>query len=106
MDTAARQAEPAPSNVLPLTGTIMRDGPAASTELERKRAIIFRAFELTATQLENDAEKIETNAIIGEHPIKRRYEMLHTSESLRVAASWLRGALLPQPTPDTAQPKE
>lgn len=112
MDTAASavSADPVCDNVVALTDDIMRDGPAAQTELERKRKIMLRAFELTAGQMEHDAAQIETSAFVAEHPLKQRYEMLHTSESLRIAAGWLRGALLPpaqplDPTQHNHQPK-
>lgn len=96
METAASENR---DNVVPLTDTIMRDGPAAATELERKRAILFRAFRLTADQLEHDAAEMEKHAILDELPIQRRHEIMRTAEALRVAQSWIMGALVPPATP-------
>jgi hypothetical protein len=98
METAAAS----PENVLPLTDTIMREGASAAADLERKRNILFRAFEVTARQLERDAEEMEKRFILGEMPMQDRYKMMHTAEALRVSASWITNALLPQPPPANA----
>jgi hypothetical protein len=92
VDTAAASLD----NVVALTDKICAEGQLSQGPalLERKRAIMLRAFELTAAQIEHDAAEIEKTAIIGEHPIKKRYEMLHTSEALRVASGWIRGVLI------------
>lgn len=71
----------------------------SGAELERKRAILFRAFELSAGQLARDAEQIEANAIVNELPIKKRHEMMSTASSLRVASGWLL-SLCPQRNDD------
>lgn len=92
METAASN----PDNVVALTEQIVRDGPSAMVELERKRKIVFRAFEISTEQMENDATEIEKAAILGEHPMKKRHEMMRTAEALRIAAAWL-STLIPVP---------
>lgn len=102
MDNAAASAE----NIVPLTDRIMEAGESAQAaqanpenarEMERKRAILFRAFEITASQLERDAARMEEQAIVSDMPIKKRHEVMRTAEALRIATSWIQGALLPQP---------
>lgn len=86
------------NDVPSLTDKIMKDGSQASAEMEQKRKIAFRAFEITCRQLEQDAAKIEQSAIIDDHPMKKRHEMMRTAEALRVATGWITGALLPSNT--------
>lgn len=87
------------ANVVQLTDHIMENAP---TELDRKRAIMFRAFELTAGQLEHDATELTTKAVMApDPPMVQREHMVHTAYHLREAAAWIRTMLLPQP----AQPE-
>jgi hypothetical protein len=91
--------EPAsPENVVALTEQIMAEGPKALTELEGKRAIMFRAFELTAGQLEHDASELAMRSVmVPDLPMIQRQHMMHTSYYLQEAAAWIKTMLLPQP---------
>jgi hypothetical protein len=65
----------------------------AGLELEARRKALFRAFELTGKQLDVDALAMEKAAIIGEHPIQRRHEIMDTARCLRITQSWLAGLI-------------
>lgn len=73
------------------------------TEMERRRKITFRAFEIAGKQLEADALRMEQQAIIGEaHTIQRRHELMDSARCLRVATGWLQQLAAPQPEPKNA----
>jgi hypothetical protein len=83
------------ANVIDLTDQIVENGEKSVPELEKKRAIMLRAFALTAGQLEHDALKLEEGAIVGNYEIKRRHEMMTTAKSLREAVGWLQALVTP-----------
>lgn len=89
---------PTPENIVPITDKIMQDGPKAAADLEQKRRIAMKAFEITMKQLEADAGRMEQSAILGEHDMKTRHQMMNTAEALRVAGAWLQ-SLMPQVEP-------
>lgn len=61
----------------------------AGVELEHRRKVLFRAFEVTGKQLDRDALEMEKSAIVGEHNIQRRHELMDTARCLRVTQTWL-----------------
>lgn len=85
-------------NVIDLTNQIVDEGKAkgSAEDLEKKRAIMLRAFTLVSGQLEHDALKLEEGAIVGNYEIKRRHEMMDTAKSLRVTVGWLQTLVTPQ----------
>ena len=90
-DPAAEGAD-IPKNVVTFEGKPL---PTKSAEeLERKRMITFRALELAAKQLEHDALEMEKAAIVGEHPIQRRHELMDQARALRMSQSWIVNGLL------------
>jgi hypothetical protein len=97
-DTPQGEAIHDGDKVVQLTDQIMANGPAALTELDRKRAIMFRAFELTAGQLDHDATELTTKAVMHpDAPMIQREHMIATAYHLREAAGWIKTMLLPQP---------
>lgn len=67
------------------------------TEMERRRKVTFRAFEITAKQLESDALRMENAAIVGEgHTIQRRHELMDSARCLRIATGWLQQLATPK----------
>lgn len=74
-----------------------------ASEMEKKRQVMFRAFELTAGQIEHDATELTLRAVM--HPeldtIKREH-MIHTAFMLRETSAWIRKVLLPEKVPANA----
>ena len=77
--------------------------PNQPTEMEEKRKVMFRAFELTVGQLEHDATELTLRAVM--HPdletVKREH-MIHTAFMLRETSAWIRKVLLPEKVPANA----
>lgn len=97
-------AQAAETNIVALTDKIIKEGgsPTAQAELERKRHIAMRAFQITAQQIEADALKFEESAIVGNHDIMKRHQMMDQARAFRITASWLMNmAEEAQPTPAT-----
>ncbi len=94
-----------PDNVVKMTEKIIADAPESLAELERKKAIVMRAFEITKTHLERDANKIMEGAIVNELPPKQRIERILTAHVLFQAAAWIDQAYLNR-DPETQQAPE
>lgn len=79
------------SNVVALTDKTIKEGgnPPAQAELERKRHIAMRAFQITAQQIEADALKFEEGAILGNHDIMKRHQMMDQARAFRMTSAWL-----------------
>lgn len=74
--------------------------PVDETEMERRRKIAFRAFDISSKQLEADALRMEQQAIVGEgHTIQRRHELMDTARCLRIATGWLAQLATPAEQP-------
>lgn len=96
-----------PDNVVKMTEKIIADAPESLAELERKKAIVMRAFEITKNHFERDANSILQSAIVSEIPPKDRIGRVLTSHMLFQAAAWIDQAYLnrdPQPAPPTIVP--
>src|SRR5258708_1645289 len=59
----------------------------AGVELEERRKVLFRAFELTGKQLEHDAGKMVQSSILGEHEVKHRIELMDKARCLYVSVA-------------------
>jgi hypothetical protein len=81
-----------PENIVSLT--------EGAQELTKKRAIVQRAFEISRTQLERDALKMEESAIVGEHTLERRHELMDLARALRMSGAWLQQLVQPEPKPE------
>jgi hypothetical protein len=79
------------------------DNICSTVELEKKRAIMMRAFALTSGQLEHDALKLEEQAIVGNYEIKRRHELMTTAKALREAVGWIQTLVTPQASPQNGE---
>jgi len=83
--------------VVQLTDAIMAGGQKSADELERNRKITLRAFEITKLQLEKDAERMESAAIMGEHPLQRRHELMDQARAMRLTTGWLDSLMMQEP---------
>lgn len=87
-------------NVVTMDGQPLAEAPAV-LEMEQKRKVFQRAAEIILHSLERDALNLEKAAILGEHTIQRRHELMDTARCLRVCMTWMAG---PQANP--AEPVE
>lgn len=92
--------KPHDGNVVTMDGKPLGEN-AAVQELEQKRKILQRASEIVFQSLEQDALTLEKAAIVGEHTIQRRHELMDTARCIRITLTWMAG---PQANP--AEPVE
>ncbi len=106
-ETVMTPAEAMPENVVALGDSIVKEGRI--NEVEKKRFIMFRAMELTANQLEHDANELCGKAVLTPPellPMQKREQMVNTAYNLREAVAWIRTMLLPQPAqPEAPKPE-
>lgn len=82
---------PVASNVVALTDAIVKEGESSATELERKRHIVVRAHQITISQLQSDAQKMMESAIVSEHPLEKRLQIMDQARALFMTIGWLQG---------------
>lgn len=87
------ETDPGP-NVITMDGQPLPT--PSTTELEQKRKVMQRAAEIIFGSFERDSLKLEKTAMLGEHTIQRRHELMDTARCLRVAMTWMMG---PQANP-------
>jgi hypothetical protein len=81
----------------------MDDNEKAVAELQQRRAVFVRSAQIIIKQLEHDALKMEESAIVDEHPIQRRHELMDLAKGIRQTTVWLTGLLTVEtPKPESA----
>jgi hypothetical protein len=90
--SAEKQAEE-PGNVVSLTDAICEQSSAG--ELEQRRRIAERVNEIIVQRLERDALKLEESAIVGDHTIAKRHQLMDLSRCLRTTVTWIAGPAEP-----------
>ena len=75
----------------------------AALEIDKKRQILQRAMEICYQSLEHDAMMLEKAAIVGEHPILKRHDLMEMANHLRKTLVWISG---PQACPQDPMPPD
>jgi hypothetical protein len=93
-DLAPAQAETPPTdNIVSLTDAICDQSGAG--ELEQKRRIAQRVNEIIVQRLERDALQLEESAIVGDHTIAKRHQLMDLARCLRTTVNWIAGPAEP-----------
>jgi hypothetical protein len=93
-DHAPAQAETTPTdNIVSLTDAICDRSSAG--ELEQKRRIAQRVNEIIVQRLERDALHLEESAIVGDHTIAKRHQLMDLARCLRTTVTWIAGPAEP-----------
>jgi hypothetical protein len=95
-DHAAARAETPPTdNIVSLTDTICDKNQSSAGELEQKRKIAQRVNEIIVQRLERDALHLEESAIVGDHTIAKRHQLMDLARCLRTTVTWIAGPAEP-----------
>lgn len=71
------------------------EGGEAAADLENKRRIVIRAFEITIDQLSRDAAEIERKIHAGGVEPRKMYDMVELGMSMRHIQSYLTAIITP-----------